>query len=76
MKCIDHTGRCHVAAGECERDGECYLWRCENPHAPQPAAAQDSAHSQAATGRLPDGQQQPASAADLDILITAARSWA
>jgi hypothetical protein len=28
--------RCPVAAGECARDGECYLWRCEHPHAPKP----------------------------------------
>lgn len=34
MKCISNTGSCVVHG--CEDDGECYLWRCENPHAPKP----------------------------------------
>ena len=34
VKCVLHD--CAVYAGECERDGECYVWRCENPHAPKP----------------------------------------
>lgn len=37
VKCISRIG-CPVAAGECDKDGECYLWRCENPHAPKPEA--------------------------------------
>jgi hypothetical protein len=33
--------RCPVVAGECDRDGECYLWRCEHPHAPKPVSDDD-----------------------------------
>jgi hypothetical protein len=36
MKCILDPLPCPVVAGECDRDGECYIWRCENPHAPKP----------------------------------------
>jgi len=39
MNCL--ADRCPVAAGECDREGECYLWRCENPHAPKPASDDD-----------------------------------
>lgn len=38
MKCVSHDGKCPVKAGECERDGECYLWRCEHEHAPRPGS--------------------------------------
>jgi hypothetical protein len=30
-----------VAAGQCARDGECYLWRCENPGAPKTTTDED-----------------------------------
>lgn len=35
MKCVSPIG-CPIAAGECDRYGECYLFRCENPTAPKP----------------------------------------
>jgi hypothetical protein len=34
VKCV--AGACPVAKGECDQEGECYLWRCENPQAPKP----------------------------------------
>jgi hypothetical protein len=34
VKCVSPIG-CPVAAGECSKAGECYLWRAENPHAPK-----------------------------------------
>lgn len=36
MNCVCATGQCPVAKGECDADGECYIWRCENPNAPKP----------------------------------------
>lgn len=36
MNCILSPLPCPVVAGECDREGECYLWRCEHPHAPKP----------------------------------------
>jgi len=35
MNCVSPIG-CPLVAGECSKDGECYLWRVENPHAPKP----------------------------------------
>lgn len=34
MKCV--AGTCPVKG--CDKDGECYLWRAANPHAPFPCA--------------------------------------
>lgn len=31
--CVSRDGRCPVEG--CNQDGECYLWRCEHPHAPK-----------------------------------------
>lgn len=39
MKCLADI--CPVAVGECEADGECYLARCEHPHAPKPITDDD-----------------------------------
>ncbi len=38
VKCTSKIG-CPLAGGECDKDGECYLWRCHNPHATTPSAA-------------------------------------
>ena len=32
--CVAPGGVCPVVG--CAEDGECYLWRCVNPHAPKP----------------------------------------
>jgi hypothetical protein len=37
--CISKSGACPCDG--CEEDGECYLWRCENPHAPEPEPEQE-----------------------------------
>jgi len=40
VKCVSPIG-CPRVAGECSKEGECYLWRCEHPHAPKPTADTD-----------------------------------
>ena len=35
MKCSSPIGWALVA-GECSKEGECYLWRCEHPTEPKP----------------------------------------
>jgi hypothetical protein len=35
VKCVSPIG-CPLAAGECPKAGECYLWRCEHPSSPKP----------------------------------------
>ena len=39
-RCISKSGECPVKG--CAEDGECYLWRCENPHAPKPEREDES----------------------------------
>jgi hypothetical protein len=41
MNCVLSPLPCPVVDGECDRDGECYVWRCENPHAPKPISDDD-----------------------------------
>lgn len=43
---------CPVAAGECEADGECYLARCEHPHAPKPITDEELTELFAALVRM------------------------
>lgn len=52
MICASNDGICPVAKGECERDGECYIWRCEHPHAPKPVSDDDLAELFAALVRM------------------------
>lgn len=33
LACVSKSGECPVHG--CEADGECFLWRAENPHAPR-----------------------------------------
>ena len=40
MNCISPIG-CPLKAGECQAAGECYLWRCSNPHEPKPVSDDD-----------------------------------
>jgi len=43
MNCVAPGGVCPVVKGECEKDVECYLARCEHPHAPKPITDEDLA---------------------------------
>ena len=49
MKCVIAPLPCPVIDGECDRDGECYIWRCENSNAPkpEPAAEEEPAYEDA-----------------------------
>jgi len=40
VKCVSPIG-CPVAAGECSKAGECYIWRIDHPHAPKPTTDDD-----------------------------------
>jgi len=42
MKCVSPLG-CPLADGQCSKDGECFLWRCEHPHSPKPVSDEDLA---------------------------------
>ena len=41
VPCIAPGGVCHAVG--CDEAGECYLWRCEHPHAPKPTTDNDLA---------------------------------
>jgi hypothetical protein len=79
IKCI--ADRCPVAAGECDRDGECYLWACDprqpNPNpeseAPQGAAGAPQSPAGRNPAAAPDHKDEVAEFADLMIRIQAAR---
>lgn len=81
MKCILPEG-CPV--DDCDEYGECYIFRCEHPHAPKPEIAAAQAPSPTGNAALLP-QQQPASAAaskddllaqfaELLLTVNAARS--
>jgi hypothetical protein len=62
MNCI--SGRCPVAAGECDKDGTCYLWACD-PRQPNPNPESEAPQGAAGAPQSPAGRN-PAAAPDHD----------
>mgnify|MGYP001594325454 CR=1 FL=1 len=58
---------CPIAAGECQRANECYLWRCEHPNAPKPESAA-TIRGDGRTGNAADEALSPAAVSDDDLL--------